>query len=97
MKQAKPSKLHVWSAPLLLRIHALPRYVFPLFTLVLLLLGLFLSNGVLGGIFLLLLGLALGWLIALSWQLLTPSAKLMRAILLFVVVGYAVSRMAGRA
>ena len=36
MKQAKPSKLHVWSAPLLLRIHALPRYVFPLFTLVLL-------------------------------------------------------------
>lgn len=97
MNQPKPSKLHVWSAPLLLKIHAMPRYVFPLFTLVLLLLGLFLANGVLGGIFLLLLAVALGWLIALSWQLLTPSAKLMRSILLFVVIGYAVSRIAGRA
>ena len=97
MNQPKPSKLHVWSAPLLLKIHSLPRFAFPLFTLVLLLLGLFLANGVIGGVFLLLLALSLGWLIALSWQLLTPSAKLMRSILLFVVIGYAVSRMSGRA
>ena len=97
MSQPKPSKLHVWSAPLLLKIHSLPRFVFPLFTLVLLLLGLFLESGVLGGIFLIALALALGWLVALSWQLLTPSARLMRSLLLLIVTGYAVARMLGRA
>jgi hypothetical protein len=97
MTQPKPSKLHVWSAPLLLRIHALPRFVFPLFTLGLLLLGLFLESGVLGGAFLLALAVVLLWLVALSWRLLTPAARLMRSLAMFVLIAYAIGRITGQA
>ncbi|MEY2634481.1 MAG: hypothetical protein RIS75_421 [Actinomycetota bacterium] len=95
MSTPTPSKLHQLSAPILLFIHGLPRIVFPLFTAALLLAGLF-APAVLGGILLLILALILWWLVALSWRLLTPTAKAMRTILLFVVVAYAIGRFTGR-
>ena len=91
----KPNKLHVISAPILLFIHSLPRVVFPLFTAALLLGGLFATNSTIGGVLLLSVGLILGWLIALSWQLLTPTARVVRSLVLVVTFGYAFSRIFG--
>ncbi len=91
----KPNKLHEISAPILLFIHSLPRVVFPLFTAALLLGGLFAKNSTIGGVLLLSVGLILGWLIALSWQLLTPTARVVRSLVLFVTFGYAFSRIFG--
>jgi hypothetical protein len=95
MSNQQPSKLHQISAPILLFIHSLPKIVFPLFTAALLMAGLFLP-AIIGGIFLLILALVLWWLVALSWRLLTPTARAMRTVLLFVVVAYAIGRFTGR-
>ena len=91
----KPNKLHELSAPILLFIHSLPKIVFPLVTAGIMLGGLFATNSVVGGVLLLVLGLILGWLIALSWRLLTPSAQVVRSIMLVVVVGYGLARLFG--
>ncbi|MEY3697060.1 MAG: hypothetical protein RJA41_710 [Actinomycetota bacterium] len=91
----KPNKLHQISAPILLFIHSLPRVVFPLVTAGILLGGLFATNSTIGGVLLLLLGAILGWLIALSWSLLTPTARVVRSFMLVVVFGYALSRLIG--
>jgi hypothetical protein len=91
----KPNKLHELSAPILLFIHSLPRVVFPLVTAGILLGGLFATNSAIGGILLLTLGLILGWLIALSWSLLSPTARIVRSFMLVVVFGYALSRLIG--
>jgi len=95
MTTPRPNKLAQLSAPVLLFIHGLPRFVFPTFTAALLLGGLFVKSGFVGGILLLALDLVLGWLIALSWQLLTPSARLIRSIMLVVVIWYAFGRFTG--
>ena len=91
----KPNKLHEMSAPVLLFIHSLPRFVFPLVTAAILLGGLFATNSQVGGLLLILLGLILGWLIALSWALLTPTARVVRSLMLVVVFSYAISRLVG--
>ncbi len=91
----KPNKLHEISAPILLFIHSLPRVVFPLFTAAVLLVGLFTTNSTLGGVLLIFLGVILGWLIALSWSLLTPTARVVRSLMLVVVFVYALSRLIG--
>lgn len=91
----KPNKLHQLSAPALLFIHSLPRFVFPLVTAAILLGGLFTTNSILGGSLLVLLGLILAWLIALSWKLLTPTAQVVRSLMLVVVFGYAFGRIFG--
>jgi hypothetical protein len=96
MSNQQPSRLAQWSAPILLFIHGLPRFVFPVFTLAILLAGLFIGDGRIGAIFLVVLGLILWWLLALSWRLLTPTAKAMRVILLGVVAAYALGRFTGR-
>lgn len=90
------SKLQQLSAPVLLFIHSLPRWVFPVFTALLLLGGLFVANGLIGGVLLLLLAVVLGWLVALSWSLLTPTARLMRVLVLCVTIGYAIGRFTGK-
>lgn len=90
------SKFQQFSAPILLFIHSLPRWVFPVFTALLLLGGLFVANGVIGGVLLLLLAVVLGWLVALSWSLLTPTARVMRVLVLGVTIGYAIGRFTGR-
>lgn len=87
-----PTKLHQISAPALLFIHSMPRVVFPLFTAAILLGGLFAPNSIVGGVLLIILGLILGWLIALSWVLLTPASRLIRSFMLVMVFGYALNR-----
>ena len=85
------------STPILIRLHGMPRWLFPLLTAVLLVGGLLATNAVVAVVLLGLLMLLLLWLIALSWPLLTPVARLMRAAvvlsLAFVVVARAQGRM----
>jgi len=80
-------RLAAWSHPLLMRLHALPGWVVPLATLVLLLAGL-LFEGVVGFVFLMVVAVFLGWLLVLSWSAVTASGRLLR---LAAVVAVAVA------
>jgi hypothetical protein len=86
----KPTRLQKASAPLLLKLSALPRWLVPLMLGALLLLGFFL-DGLLGSIALLLVGLFLTWLVMLSWPLLSPGSKAIRTLVVGVVLGVAIS------
>jgi hypothetical protein len=70
-----------------MRLHALPGWVVPLATLVLLLAGL-LFEGVVGFVFLMVVAVFLGWLLVLSWSAVTASGRLLR---LAAVVAVAVA------
>lgn len=94
---ARPrSAVERFSAPILLRLHGLPRWLFPLFTALLLLGGLMVGNAVLAAVLLSVLLLLLLWLIALSWPLLTPLARLMRLAVLVGLGFVIVNRLQGR-
>jgi hypothetical protein len=86
----KPTRLQKASAPLLLKLSALPRWLVPLMLGALLLLGFFL-DGVLGSLALMLVGLFLAWLVMLSWPLLSPGSKMIRTLIVGVVLGVAIS------
>jgi uncharacterized membrane protein len=57
--------------------------------------GLLLPGGI-GSVFLVILGLFLLWLIALSWPVLPTASKVMRLIVVALVFGAAVMRATGR-
>lgn len=91
---ARPrTRIETWSTPALLRLHALPRWAFPLFTAALLVGGLLVPNGMLAAALLTVLLLLLAWLISLSWPLLRPLPRLMR----LAVIGGLVMVIVGRA
>ncbi|MHB0927807.1 MAG: DUF6703 family protein [Candidatus Nanopelagicales bacterium] len=85
-----------WSAPVLLRLHGLPRWLFPLFTALLLVGGLVVGNAVIAAVLLSLLTLLLLWLVALSWPLLSPMARFMRLAVLVGLLLVTVNRARGR-
>ncbi len=94
---ARPqTSIQRWSAPVLLRLHGLPRWVFPLFTALLLVGGLIVSSPILAAVLLSLLTLLLLWLVALSWPLLSPLARFMRLAVLVGLVFVIVNRLQGR-
>jgi hypothetical protein len=74
------------SAPVLLFLSRLPRWVFPVVLAAILLTGMLIPSPVIGGILLSFIVLALGWLVALSWPLLSVPSRLLR---LLVVGGLA--------
>ena len=84
----EPGPLARRSAPLLLRLAALPRWLFVVVPAALLLFGLFVK-GVLGGVVLLVLAAFVGWLAALQWPALSPSARGLRLVVpvLLAVIG----------
>lgn len=92
----KTSALQRYSAPLLLRMHGLPRWLFPVFTALLLVGGLLVPNAIAATVLLSLLGLILLWLVALSWPILKPVARLMRVLVLGALVMVIVGRAQGR-
>lgn len=94
---ARPrTALERFSAPILLRLHGMPRWIFPLFTGLLLVGGLLIPDPVLATLFLSLLLLLLLWLIALSWPLLTPVARVMRAVVVGVLAMTIIARAKGQ-
>ncbi len=74
------------SAPVILFLNRLPRWVFPVGMGLLLLAGMLVPSTLVGGLLLVLLVVALGWLLALSWPLLGTPQRVLR---LLVVVGIA--------
>jgi len=84
------------SAPVILFLSRFPRWVFPLVMAGLLLGGLLISNGVIGGILLLLLVLVLVWLTALSWNLLSTVGKLLRIITIGAALAVTIARVTGK-
>jgi hypothetical protein len=77
------ARLEAISHPLLLRLHALPGWVVPVATLVLLLAGLFLDC-------LIALAVFLGWLLALSWSAVPARGRLLRTAAVAMVIAAAV-------
>lgn len=72
------------SAPVLLRIHGLPKFLVPGLIAVLMLLGLFLPTPY-SGIALTVVSVFIGWLMYLSWPLLDSKSRLIR-FLVFVIL-----------
>jgi hypothetical protein len=69
--------LETVSAPLLAKLHVMPRWIFPVATTAILLFGLFIS-GLIGALFLLFLVIMLSWLLILSWPVIPTGSKLIR-------------------
>ncbi len=95
MTKRKATWLEKISAPILLKIHSWPRFVFPLLLASALLGGLFVTSPVISGLLLGLVGLTLLWLVALSWPLLTNSQRLIRSLLIVVLLFYTAARVNG--
>lgn len=92
----QPSALHRYSAPILVRLHGLPRWLFPIVTAALLVGGLLVTIPAVAVVLLSLLALILLWLVALSWPILSPIARLMRLLVLGALVMVIVGRAQGR-
>ena len=86
------------SVPVLMRLLALPRWLIVVLMGAFLFLGLIQTGSLawLGGIFLLIVGGFLGWLLALSWPVLTPGRRLTRIVVVAAVLGIAVLKFMGR-
>lgn len=95
-KVNKPSALQRFSAPILLRLHGMPRWLFPIFTALLLVGGLLINNTVIATALLGFLTLILLWLVALSWPILATVARLMRLLVLAALLYVTVSRARGQ-
>ncbi len=73
------------SAPLLLRIHGLPKFLVPGLIAVLMLLGLFLPAPY-SGISLTVVSVFIGWLMYVSWPLLDSKSKLLRFLVFLILI-----------
>ena len=94
---ARPrSPLERMSAPVLLRLHGMPRWIVPFVTAVLLVGGLLTSNAILAAVLVGLLLLLLLWLVALSWPLLSVFARLLRGAVIVGLVMVIIGRIQGR-
>lgn len=91
----KPTWLEKVSAPILLRIHSWPRFVFPLLLASVLLGGLFISQPLISTALLSLVAITLVWLITLSWPLLTGGQRVIRTLLVIALFFYAFGRLNG--
>lgn len=90
--------LERYSARPLVTLHSLPRWLVPVALAILLFVGLLLSGpwGWLGALFLIVIGLFVTWLTALSWPILTPSSRAVRVVVAVVLFGLAILKALGR-
>ena len=86
-----PTPLQRYSAPLLLQLARVPKWLLLVAVLALTVAGLMLDNAI-GGILLLVLALFLAWLAVLGWTQLSLVARLMRLIVVGLVVYVAFTR-----
>lgn len=78
-------KLEILSTPALLTINTWPKWLIPMLMLAFLLVGLFVP-GLVGGFFIFMVGVFVGWLLFLSWPLLDSKSKIFRLILVSVIL-----------
>ena len=84
-------KIEILSTPILLKINSWPRAIVPIGLLAFLLVGLFVP-GTVGGFFILVVGLFVGWLLYLSWPLLAPSSRFFRLLAVGVILASAITQ-----
>ena len=86
------------SIPILVKLLSIPRWLLVILIASSLLLGLALTGPLapLGAIFLLIVATFLGWLLLLSWPVLSPGRRMIRLVVVFAVVGLAVLKALGR-
>lgn len=86
------------SLPILTRLLAVPRWLLVILIASCLLLGLTLTGplAILGSLFLLIVATFLGWLLILSWPVLTPGRRMVRLVIVLAVTGLAVLKALGR-
>jgi hypothetical protein len=77
--------LETVSAPLLTKLHLMPRWIFPVLTTAILLLGLFIA-GPIGAIFLVFLVIMLTWLLILSWPVISVGSRLIRVVAVGILI-----------
>jgi len=87
--------LERWSAVPLLVLHKMPTWLVPVVLAVLLLAGLA-APWAWAGVFLLVVGVFLGWLLLLSWPITSGSGRLLRLVAVVAVFGAAFARLTGR-
>lgn len=87
-------RLETASAPLLVRLHTMPRFLVPLLLVSSLLLG-FMTTGIVSYVALLFVALFVSWLLFLSWPLLEPGARLLRSAVVVMLLGVILSRVIG--
>jgi energy-coupling factor transporter transmembrane protein EcfT len=80
------------SAPVLLRLHAAPRWLLAVALAAFLVVGL-LVEGPIGATLLFVLALFLGWLAAIGWRLLSPGARAVRLLIVALVVAAGVAQL----
>lgn len=90
---SEPSTFQRLSAPVVIRLAALPRWLFVVVPAALVVLGLLLP-GWPGALVLLLLALFLAWLAALSWQQAESLPRLLRVVTVAIVLVAAASKVA---
>ena len=88
-----PSALERMSAPWLVRLSLVPRWLFLIVLGSVLFAGLFLDNAV-GGVLLLVLALVLAWLASLGWSRVSPVGRVLRLLTGGLLVYVAVSKFA---
>ena len=91
-----PRTVEKRSAPLILFLSQLPRWVFPAVMAILLIAGLMVPIGWVGGLLLVILIIVLIWLTSLSWPLLTVSGRLLRIITILAAGAVAFAPFAGK-
>ena len=88
-----PSALERISAPWLVRLSLVPRWLFLIVLGGVLFAGLYLDNAV-GGVLLLVLAAFLAWLASLGWSRVTPIGRVLRLLTVGLLVYVAVSKFA---
>lgn len=84
------------SAPFVLLVRRMPRWLVPLVPVALLLAGLAAPSATLGSLALVVLAALLGWLAYLSWPTLTGPGRVLRSVALIALLGLAALRFLGR-
>jgi uncharacterized membrane protein len=90
----EPSSLERWSAPILVRLAAVPRWLFVIVLAAVFLAGMAVP-GVVGGLLLLLITLFLAWLAALGWPRYSVGGRLLRVVVVLMVAYVAASKLFG--
>ena len=97
-RSASRASLERRSFPMLLTLQRAPKWLVVVVMASCLFLGLIQSGGLcwLGGILLVVVAVFLGWLLALSWPLLTFGSRVLRVVVVAAVLGIAVLKFMGR-
>lgn len=96
--QGRRRALERFSYPILLTMQRVPRWLVVILMATCLFLGLIQSGSLswLGGILLLLVAVFLGWLVALSWPVISPGSRILRVVVVAAIVGIAILKFLGR-